>query len=70
MDQGAGVGVFEHPQRAVGAFCHIANALTHTPAFGHFGAAMAVEDDAVERRGAQAANKALPFHCGKVFVPV
>ena len=29
MDQGAGGGVFQHPQRAIGAFFHIADAVLH-----------------------------------------
>ena len=49
MDQGAGIGVFQHPQRAIGAFFHIADAVAHIPALGGFGAAMAVKDDADER---------------------
>src|SRR5437867_12960686 len=49
MEQGAGIGVFQHPQRAIGGFFHIADAVAHTPALGGFGAAMAVKDNAVER---------------------
>ena len=48
MDQGAGIGIFQHPQRTIGAFFDIADAVTHIPAFGGFGAAMAVKDNAVE----------------------
>ena len=48
MDQGAGIGVFEHPQRAIGALLEIAEAAADTPALGGFGAAMAVKDNAVE----------------------
>ena len=32
MDQGAGIRVFQHPQRAIGTLFHIANALAHIPA--------------------------------------
>ena len=39
MDQGAGIGVFYHPQRAIGGLRHIANGLAHIPALGHLGAA-------------------------------
>src|SRR5580704_19009019 len=59
MDQGAGIGIFQHPQRAVGALFHIADAVAHIPALGRFGAAMAVKDDAVERLGTEAADKAV-----------
>ena len=59
MDQGAGIGVFQHPQRAVGALFHIADAMAHIPALGGFGAAMAVKDDAVERLAPQAADEAV-----------
>ena len=34
MDQGAGIGVFQHPQRAIGALFHIADAVAHIPALG------------------------------------
>src|ERR1700722_5782038 len=51
MDQGAGIGVFQHPQRAIGAFFHIADALADIPALGALRSAMAVEDDPVERGG-------------------
>ena len=27
MDQGAGIGVFQHPQRTIGGLCHIADSL-------------------------------------------
>ena len=46
MDQRAGIGVFQHPQRTVGPFFHIADAVAHIPALGGLGAAMAVKDDA------------------------
>jgi hypothetical protein len=46
MDQGCGIGVFQHPQRGVGRFFDIADAVTHIPALGGFGAAMAANDDA------------------------
>ena len=51
MDQGAGRGVFQHPQRTIGAFFHIADTLAYIPALRGFGAAMAVKYDAGERRG-------------------
>ena len=38
MDQGAGIGVFQHPQRAIGTLFHIADSLAHIPALGGFGA--------------------------------
>jgi hypothetical protein len=59
MDQRAGIGVFQHPQRAIGAFFHIADAVAHIPALGGFRAAMAVEDDAVERLRRHAADEAV-----------
>ena len=59
MDQGAGIGVFQHPQRAIGSLFHIADAVAHIPALGGFGAAMAVKDDTVERPGPQAADEAV-----------
>ena len=49
MDQGTGIGVFQHPQRAVGTFFHIADAVADIPALGGCGAAMAVKDDTAER---------------------
>ena len=56
MDQGAGIGVFEHPQGAIRALFYIADALAHIPALGGFGTTMAVKNDAVERRGTHAAD--------------
>src|SRR5579859_2424815 len=66
MDQGAGIGVFDHPQRAIGAFFHIADAVPDIPALGGFGAAMAVKDDAVERPRPQPADEpiAIPLREG------
>ena len=58
MDQGAGIGVFQHPQRAIGPLFHIADAFAHIPALGGFRAAVAVKDDAVERHGRHAADEA------------
>jgi hypothetical protein len=49
MDQGTGIGVFQHPPRAIGTLFRIADAVAHGPAPGSFGTAMAVKDDAVER---------------------
>src|SRR5580700_10908978 len=60
MDQGAWIGVFQHPQRAVGGFFYIADAVTHLPALDGLGAAMAVKDDADERHGYEAADEAVP----------
>ncbi len=59
MDQGAGTGVFQHPQRAIGTFFDIAEAVSYIPALGGFGAAVAVKDDSVQRHGPQAANKSV-----------
>ena len=42
--QRAGIRVLDHPQRAVGALCHIADAFANCPALGGFGAAVAVEE--------------------------
>ena len=49
MDQGAGIGVFQHPQRTIVALFHIADAVAYIPTLGGFGAAMAVKDNAGER---------------------
>ena len=57
MDQRAGIGVFQHPQRAIGAFFYIADAVAHIPAIDGFGAAMAVKGDADERHGHHAADE-------------
>src|SRR5579871_3532977 len=57
VDQRAWVGVFQHPQRAIGSFFDIANAFADVPALGGFGAAMAVHDDAVKRRRPQTADE-------------
>jgi hypothetical protein len=51
MDQGAGIRIFQHPQRAVRPFFHVADPFAHIPALGGLRAAVAVEDDAAERRG-------------------
>ena len=48
MDQRAGIPVFQHPQRAIGALFHVADSVSHIPALGGLGAAMAVKDDPVE----------------------
>src|SRR6266545_722138 len=44
MDQGAGIGVFQQPQRAIRGLRHIADALAQIPALGALGSAFAVED--------------------------
>ena len=49
MNQSAGVGVFEHPQGAVGGFFHIADSFADIPALGGLGSAFAVEQDADDR---------------------
>jgi hypothetical protein len=59
MDQGAGIGIFQHPQRTIGAFFNIADAVVDIPALGGFGASMTVKNDAVERFGPQAADEAV-----------
>ena len=59
MEQSAGVGVFQHPQRAIGSFFHIPDAVSHIPALSGFGAAMAVKDDAVERLRLHPADEAV-----------
>src|SRR4051812_47589439 len=59
MDQSAGIGIFQHPQGAVGALFHIPDAVAHIPALGGFGASMAVKDDAVERSGHQPTDEAV-----------
>src|SRR6185436_8495554 len=66
MDQGAGVGIFQQPQRAIGTFCHIADALSHSPALCGFRAALPIKDDAGERLGSHAAYKttAVPLREG------
>ena len=48
MDQSAGIGVFKHPQRTIGALFHITDAVAHIPVLGGFRAAIAVKDDAAE----------------------
>ena len=45
MNQCAGIDVFQHPQRAIRGFFHIADAVTTVPARGGFGAAMTVNVD-------------------------
>jgi len=42
MDQGAGVGVFQHPQRAIRSLRHVADALTDIPPLCGLRATMAV----------------------------
>src|SRR5260221_2502298 len=59
MDQGAGIGVFQQPQRAIRGLRHIADALAQIPALGGLGSAFAVEDDASERMARQAADEAV-----------
>src|SRR4030095_13755973 len=59
MDQRTGVGVFNHPQRTVGSFCDIADTLSHTPTLGGLGAALSIEDDAVERLCPHAADESV-----------
>src|SRR5262249_59874163 len=58
-DKSAGVGVFQHPQRAIGTFFHIADAVAYIPALGGFGAAMAIKNNAGERRGPHATDEAV-----------
>jgi hypothetical protein len=48
MDKSTGTGVLQHPKRTVRGFFHIAQPMPHIPALSGLGAAMAVEDDAVE----------------------
>src|SRR5690242_10778799 len=60
MEQRAGIGVFQHPQRAIGAFFYITDAVARIPALGGFGAAMPVKDDAVKCHGLHATDEAIP----------
>jgi hypothetical protein len=48
VDQGAGSGVFQHPQQTIGPLFHIADAVADIPTLGRFGTALAIENDAVE----------------------
>src|SRR5215210_5332112 len=61
VDQSAGIGVFQHPQRTIGALCHIADAFADLPALSGLGSAFTVEDDASERRALHAADEAAPI---------
>jgi hypothetical protein len=47
VDEGAGVRVLEEPEGAVGGLFDVADAFADGGAFGGFGAAFAVEGDAV-----------------------
>ena len=42
MDQRAGIRVLQHPQRAIGAFFHVADPVAHVPALSGFRAALSV----------------------------
>jgi hypothetical protein len=57
VEEGAGTGVFQHPQRTVWTFFHIADAVADGPTFGGLGSAFAAKDNAVERRGLQSAQQ-------------
>ncbi len=70
MDQQAGIGIFQHPQRAVRGFLHIADAMADIPAFRGFGAAMAIEDDPVQSVGGQSADEAVAVPLGKSLCAV
>src|ERR1043166_9137407 len=59
VDEGTGIGVFEHPQRAIGAFFHVADTVADVPALGGLGAAVSIEDDAVQRFCLHAADEAV-----------
>jgi hypothetical protein len=50
-----------------GAFFDIADAFADVPALDRGGAALAVERDANNGLGAQGADQALPFQCGKTW---
>ena len=66
MDERAWVGIFQHPERAVGTLLHIADTMAHVPALRHLCAAMPVEDNPVERFGRHAADEpvAVPLREG------
>src|SRR6476659_6244262 len=56
-EQAAGIRIFEHPERAVRPHLHVADFVADAPAFGRCGAALAIERDAVQCLGAQAADE-------------
>src|SRR5580704_4711852 len=57
VEQGARIVVFQRPQRTVGAFLDIADAVTDTPAIGELGAAMPVHHHATDAHGRHAADQ-------------
>ena len=58
MDQGSRIAIFDHPQRAIGSFFHIPDAVPHVPTLNALRSAVAVKDNAVEALGLQAAHEA------------
>src|SRR5581483_10571045 len=65
MDESAGIGVFQHPQRAIGALLYVADADADIPALGGLGAAVAVKSDAEKCLRSQAADEAAAVPLGK-----
>ena len=65
VDQGAGIRVFQHPQRSVGSLFHIADATADVPALGDFRATMAVEEDASETLAHHAADETAAIPLGE-----
>src|SRR6185312_11272741 len=59
VNQRAGIGVLNDPQRSVRSLCHVANAFAHGITLGRLGAALAVEDDPVDRLRAHAGHEAI-----------
>src|SRR5580658_5071087 len=47
-EQTACPGILEHPQRAIGSDLYVADSVTNVPPFRRFGAALSIEDNAVE----------------------
>src|SRR5437868_3109932 len=65
VNQRAGIGIFQQPQRAICGFRHIADTFSHAPTLGWLGAPFAVEDDAVERHSAHTADEAVSVPLGE-----
>ena len=68
MDQCTRTGIFQHPQRPIGTLFHIAQTKPYIPAFRRLCAAVAVEDNAVQRRAPQPADEAVSIPLRKGFL--
>ena len=70
MDQSARICIFQHPQRPIRPFFHIANTIPHIPALCGLRAPMAVKENADERLRLHPAHKSITVPLRKCLCAV